>query len=285
MWNSAESSPVQITVKAVAKKVRLKKVRLFDKATAGGKVKPGNADVTVQLLRKGKTVGTRTVKAKQGKFAARFPIRKPGKYHASVTVARAGLTADEASSASHKTPLPGLGYKSQGVFVRLLEKRLNKLNYRAPRSGRHFNYHTADAVMAFHKVQGLARFTNVTEKTWRKLANPKRPKPKLKKKRRHVEVDQSRQVFYLVKNGRITDIVHASTGAGNATRNGRFKVYKKGGEGRQFYPSYFDGARAFHAWDEVPPQRASHGCIRLPWWAAKWYWKNTPVGTPVLIYG
>jgi N-acetylmuramoyl-L-alanine amidase len=54
--------------------------------------------------------------------------------------------------------------------------------------------------------------------------------------------------------------------------------------GRLYYPSYFDGLRAIHGWPDVPPSPRSHGCARVPMWAAKWIYRQVSLGTQVRIY-
>jgi lipoprotein-anchoring transpeptidase ErfK/SrfK len=83
------------------------------------------------------------------------------------------------------------------------------------------------------------------------------------------------------------EIVHVSTGAGGATRDGVFNVHRKiagYSPGRLYYPSYFDGNRAVHGWPEVPPTPASHGCVRVPYWVAKWIHGIMHYGMQVRVY-
>jgi peptidoglycan hydrolase-like protein with peptidoglycan-binding domain len=173
---------------------------------------------------------------------------------------------------------------AHGRHVEALEKRLRALHYYLTGIDDTFDAMTADAVMAFKKVQGLTRDGVVTHATWRALADPYVPAPHNQGPGFHVEVDQTRQVFYAVDGGQITNIIMVSTGADGLTEDGTFHIYKRGGYGREYYPGYFDGARAFHAWPDVPAYAASHGCVRLPFWAAPWYWEHTEVGTDVFIY-
>jgi lipoprotein-anchoring transpeptidase ErfK/SrfK len=107
-------------------------------------------------------------------------------------------------------------------------------------------------------------------------------------KRFHFEVDQAHQVLYAVEDGEITDILHISTGKPSTpTHDGSFRVYSKIAGltgGGLYYPSYFDGLRALHGYVEVPTYAASHGCVRIPYWNAKWVYRHAPIGTPVIVY-
>jgi len=51
-----------------------------------------------------------------------------------------------------------------------------------------------------------------------------------------------------------------------------------------YYPSYFSDGIAIHGNPEVPSTPASHGCIRVPMFAAKTVSRKLPVGTIVLVY-
>jgi hypothetical protein len=264
--------------------VRLSPVRLFGRAHVAGRVGPYRTDghATVTVWRGRKIVDEATVRA--ARFARTFRVRTPGVYRASVTYSAPGLIAVSDSSRRRTAALPRLAVGSHGSAVRRLEGGLAALDYYLTGVDSYFDQATADAVLAFHKVQGLERASAAGPATWRSLMSPIRPRARSGSAGHHVEVDQTRQVLYTVDDGQITDIVHISTGANGATRDGHWTVYKKGGRGREYYPSYFDGRRAFHIWPEVPAYAASHGCVRLPGWTAEWYWATTPIGTEVHIY-
>jgi peptidoglycan hydrolase-like protein with peptidoglycan-binding domain len=171
--------------------------------------------------------------------------------------------------------------------VKLLEQRLIQLGYYLPGADRVFDTKTYDAVIAFNKVQRSARVGTVSPATWRALADPVRPKPRLATKRFHIEIDQTRQVIFVVDKAKVRWILHTSTGAGGITHDGDFNVARKlGGTsgGGLYYPSYFDGLRAIHGWPEVPTYPASHGCSRVPMWAAQWIYSLAELGTRVVVY-
>jgi lipoprotein-anchoring transpeptidase ErfK/SrfK len=74
------------------------------------------------------------------------------------------------------------------------------------------------------------------------------------------------------------------------TPRGRFVVYEKtygwedGKLGSVYYANYITGGVAIHGYLSVPNQPASHGCIRIPMFAAKEVSTMLPVGTIVLVY-
>ncbi len=222
-------------------------------------------------------------------FRATIPIERWGIYRAQATFE--GDTDHAPATATSeprkvRTP-PPVRQGSRGEWVLTLERRLIELNYHLKRPNQGFDYRTADAVLAFHKVNGMGRGEAVTKATWKRLADPRTPKPKAKRPKEHIEVDQTKQVLYVVKNNRVTDILHVSTGAGAATRNGTFTFHREVNGysgGGLYYPTYFDGLRAIHGWPEVPTYNASHGCVRLPMWAAKWAFDLVELGDKIRIY-
>jgi hypothetical protein len=290
VWGTAESEPVSVGVHAVVK-VSLGAVRLFDRALATGTVRPLHPGgvVGVSLIRAGRVVARRdaTIRA-NGSFSVRFPIDAPGSYRARARFDDDDHLPGADASGRRTTPLPSLREGSHGVYVRLLERRLVQLNYRLVGVDRSFDHRTADAVMAFRKVQRMTRTGTVDEAVWRALADPIVPRPLLDRRALHVEVDQSRQVLLVVEDREVIHIIHVSTGKPSTpTRNGLFRIrYKVPGytPKRLYYASFFDGQRAIHGWPDVPPYAASHGCVRVPYWHAKWIFRMTPVGTPVKVY-
>jgi lipoprotein-anchoring transpeptidase ErfK/SrfK len=289
-WNGVKSASVRVRVRAVVR-VGLGGVLLFGNAVAKGKVRPidPGARVEVILVRGNTPVARRLVPMnRRGKFKTKFYVAKPGAYRARAVFDDDDHLPGKAVSQASKTPMPYLRAGSRGLVVFLLERRLVALHYRLAGVDKRFDFRTADAVMAFRKVQGLARVNTVDTKVWHKLAFPRHPKVRLKAKGRHVEVNQSLQVLYVVVDGKIAYIIHVSTGKPSTpTRDGSFRVWGKiaGYSGHHlYYPSYFDGQRAIHGWTEVPPYAASHGCVRIPYWNAIWMFGLDPIGTRVLVY-
>lgn len=289
-WGGASSEPVVVEVRAFLS-LRMSAARLFGTVRVRGEVGPARPGqpVTVTLLRKGREVETRAVEqGPRGGFVAEFRVMDPGRYRARAAFAANDLLRDAVVSGSSSTPLPRLREGSRGVFVELLEERLVELHYRlvGARDGR-YDFRTADAIVAFHKVQRMDRTFVVEAATWRALADPAVPRPKHEGAGLHFEVDQTRQVLYTVEDGKVTNVLHVSTGAGGATRDGSFRVFRKiagYSPNRLYYPSYFDGLRALHGWTEVPTYAASHGCVRIPYWNATWVYGLAAYGTRVVVY-
>ena len=286
---AAKSTFVPIKVAAIVK-LSMGKVNLFDRAKTRGSVKPAQPGkkAVVRLYRNGKLAQRKKVRLQDGRrFRAGFDIRKPGSFKAKVTFGTADLKSGSDASAKRRTKLPSLSLGSRGGYVKRLEKRLIQLGYVIPVADRSFSVTTRDALYAFNKIQRRARTGNVTQSTWRVLSTPKKPTPRSRSPRNHIEIDQTRQVIMWVRKGKVKWILHTSTGAGGATRDGVFRVFREihgYSPGRLYYPSYFDGLRAIHGWPEVPNYPASHGCARIPMWAAVWANNNAPIGKVVRVY-
>jgi peptidoglycan hydrolase-like protein with peptidoglycan-binding domain len=288
-WVAAVSDPVRMKVRPILH-VSIGPVRLFGPTRVQGRLRPIHRGerVNVALRRNGKVVKRRAVSLHEGRsFSTRFDIGNPGSFAAVARFNDADHAVTGAASASRATPLPSLSRGSRSVYVRLLERRLRSLGYYLPRADRTYDSKTYGAVIAFNKVQRRLRSGNVSESTWRALADPRRPRARSRARGFHIEIDQTKQVVYTVRRGRVRNVLHTSTGAGSATRDGSFRVFRKVNGysgGGLYYPSYFDGLRAIHGWREVPTHPASHGCARVPMWAAKWIYGKAELGTRVLVY-
>ncbi|HKE58399.1 MAG TPA: L,D-transpeptidase family protein [Pyrinomonadaceae bacterium] len=160
---------------------------------------------------------------------------------------------------------------------------------------------TREALIAFQKIEGMEITGRLTRRDVDAIESAEPPQPK-DPGYRHVEVDLDRQVLILVNDeGTVDKILPVSTGSGKKfnekgikgtayTPRGRFRVYgkasgwKKSPLGLLYYPSYFSDGIAIHGNPEVPSTPASHGCIRVPMFAAKTVSRKLPVGTIVLVY-
>jgi L,D-transpeptidase catalytic domain/Putative peptidoglycan binding domain len=289
-WLDFTSERVMVRVRPVAT-VRLGKIKPFARTTVRGNVRPWMSDGAVQLKlnRFGKTVSKRTVRLKNGRwFRTKLYVPKAGSYRAKAIVKSAHHARETARSAARSAAMPRIDLGDRNEYVKMLEKRLRALGYYLPRADRFYDFRTRDAVIAFNKAQRRARVgTYVDAATWKKLQNPRRPKPRHKKPGMHIEIDQTRQLLFVVKKKKVKWILHTSTGAGGATRDGAWRVHRKlaGYSGnRLYYPSYFDGLRAIHGWPEVPTYNASHGCSRVPMWSATWIYGKADIGTRVFVY-
>ena len=183
--------------------------------------------------------------------------------------------------------VPYLRQGAHGPSVLILERRLAQLRYALSGVDTYFSYDTADAVVAFQKVHGLARTGLVDPTFWRRLQAAHAPFPRYRSPDRHIEVDKTRQVLFQVVAGRVVRVVHVSTGATGNTPIGHWRVYSKVPgflPSGMFYSSFFIGAFAIHGYPSVPPYPASHGCVRTPMWIAPTLFASNDYGETVDIY-
>lgn len=157
------------------------------------------------------------------------------------------------------------------------------------------------ALVAFQKVEGRERTGRLTPAELQALRTAGRPTP-METGYAHIEADLGRQVLFVVDDsGAVTRVLPISSGSGEeftsegwtrraVTPTGRFKVYRKVDGWRKaplgpiFYPNYFLSGVAIHGSSSIPTKPASHGCIRIPVYAAKEFSEITPTGTVVLVH-
>ncbi len=181
------------------------------------------------------------------------------------------------------------------------EQRLADLGFWTGRIDGRWDVASRHALIAFQKVEGLKRTGQLTRAHFEILLNATRPAPR-ETGQAHVEVDLVRQVLFIVDDtGTVTKILPVSTGNGKVfvsqgwardaiTHPGRYKVFlklsgwKKSPLGMLYYPVYFMWGTAIHGYSSVPVKPASHGCIRIPMFAAKDFYKTTPMGMPVIVH-
>jgi peptidoglycan hydrolase-like protein with peptidoglycan-binding domain len=177
---------------------------------------------------------------------------------------------------------------SRGLAVRALQNRLAELGYLTPVNG-FFNSSTSRAVLAFRKVNGMARTTSANGAVFRKLARggggfhvryPSAGK--------HVEFDWSRQVLVLARGATPQKILHASSGKPTTpTVFGKFHFYSKTpgfNSHGMYFSNYFIGGYAIHGYAGVPNYPASHGCIRIPIPSAIAVYKWISLGDTIYVY-
>jgi len=181
------------------------------------------------------------------------------------------------------------------------EQRLSDLGYWTGPVDGVLDNATRHALIAFQKVERRKRTGKLTIEELQALRNAGRPGPR-ESGYAHIEVDLDRQVLFIVDdNGTITKILPVSTGTGQLfteggrtrrayTPRGRFTVdrkiagWRKSPLGLLYYPSYIFKGIAIHGAPSVPTSPASHGCIRVPMFAAHELSEMTPTGTVVLVY-
>jgi len=209
------------------------------------------------------------------------------------------LTASQSTAIGTKNRKRDAGLNR--IETNEVERRLSEMGYWTGPVDGVIDGITRTALVAFQKWEGrnvTSRFTRDDLEAVRNATSPQARDTGYK----HVEVDIDRQVLLLIDSeGAVSRVLPVSTGSGQHynekgnrglayTPRGRFRIYskafgwKKSALGLLYYPNYFSDGLAIHGNPSVPPQPKSHGCIRIPMFAAREVSKLLPVGTIVLIY-
>jgi peptidoglycan hydrolase-like protein with peptidoglycan-binding domain len=184
--------------------------------------------------------------------------------------------------------------------IKEAERRLAELGYWTGKVDGLPDTATRAALIAFQKWEGRAITGELTSEECEAIRNGSAPQAR-DGAYAHVEVDLHRQVLLIVDDEGAVRVLPVSTGSGREflyegqtsiayTPRGRFVIYEKGVgwednvPGSMYYANYISGGIAIHGYLSVPTQPASHGCIRIPMFAARELSRLTPRGTIVLIY-
>ena len=184
--------------------------------------------------------------------------------------------------------------------IKEAEQRLVSLGYWAGRIDGVFDVASRQALIAFQKWEGRPITGKLNAEELEALRTSLAPKPR-DPDYEHVEVDVNRQILMVVGEDGGVKVLPVSTGNDEKfmsdgqesvayTPRGRFVVYDKsygwenGQLGSVYYANYITGGVAIHGYETVPTKPASHGCIRIPMFAAREVSKLLPLGTIVLVY-
>jgi len=181
------------------------------------------------------------------------------------------------------------------------KRRLAELGYWLDAQAEGVDASLRHALIAFQKIEGRPRTGMLTQEELQVLRAAHRPAPRAAVAP-HIEIDLFRQVLFVVDVGNTSlRILPVSTGSGKyfteggVTRRaitplGRFTIqhkiagWRKSPLGLLYYPNYIHGGIAIHGNPSVPAQPASHGCIRIPMFAAKEFSELAAVGLEVFVY-
>ena len=196
----------------------------------------------------------------------------------------------------------GSGRQDIGIEERRwAEQRLWDLGYWAGPIDGKLDSNSRHALIAFQKVEGRPRTGKLTRTELEALQKASRPQPRYSGYA-HVEIDLTRQVLFVIdETGSVNRILPVSSGnerryvdRGQVQRahtpRGTFNVLRKingwriSSLGLLYYPSYIVNGVAVHGSPSVPAQPASHGCIRVPMFAARELSGLMPIGIEVIVY-
>lgn len=188
-----------------------------------------------------------------------------------------------------------------GQDVLEAEQRLAELGYWTGPVDGQFDSASRHALIAFQKVERRACTGKLTPDELEAMRGARRPSP-VETSGFHVEVELRRQVLFVVdSSGTVSKVLPVSSGSGRlftsegwtrraVTPTGRFSAshkiagWRKSPLGLLYYPVYILDGIAIHGNPSVPTVPASHGCIRIPMFAAKAFSEMMPVGTRVLVH-
>jgi N-acetylmuramoyl-L-alanine amidase len=278
-----ESSPVALAVLPSLTALFEGTSTLGGSLVLAGRLQPARAGT----LRRTIGAGTSWVRVgPSGRFRIVLPTNRPGLLTVKVMLAPAAGYAAKSATKRRRIALPYLARGSSGGSVRLLERMLRDRHYAIPRVDSAYGYDTVEAVWAFQKVYRLRRTGRVTPALWRLLGRVGAPAARVRRGD-HIEVDKTRQVLFEVRDGRVVSVLHVSTGATSNTPVGAWHVYSKlhgyNALG-MYYSLFFRGGFAIHGYHSVPPFPASHGCVRIPIWAAYSLFSRWTYGATVRVF-
>jgi N-acetylmuramoyl-L-alanine amidase len=270
-----------------------------------GRAAPVRAGQRVQLQRRAGSRWTRvrtTRLTSSGRFAIAYVPRSAGNHDLRIVKLADAVHAASTSrtfhvTATNRTLRPGMS----GADVRALQRQLVRLHYDVGSVSGRYGYDTLHAVVPFQKVNRLARDGVVGPVVRARLGMSRVPRMRERRRGWHIEVDLTRQVIMLAKNGAVVRIVDTSSGNGRPyfvdgrryianTPTGRFAITRKingmrvSRLGQLWRPAYFYRGYAIHGSKSVPPQPASHGCLRVTNPAQDRMFTLWRIGTPVWIF-
>jgi hypothetical protein len=180
------------------------------------------------------------------------------------------------------------------------EHELSKRGYWTGAIDGRFDPATRSALIAFQKWEGRPITGELTLPELEAIRASTSPHAR-ENGYAHVEVDLDRQVLLIINDLGSVRVLPISSGNGKPfmdegqesiahTPRGRFLVYDKvagwetGAFRGMYYSNYISGGVAIHGYASVPTEPASHGCIRIPIFAAREVSRLLPIGTIVLVY-
>jgi cell wall hydrolase len=220
-----------------------------------------------------------------------------------ITAAAAAETVAQRNSKSSTRPARKQAQASiTRSEVREAEQLLADLGYWTGTIDGRMDQASRQALIAFQKIEGRLPRGQLTRDELEALRGASRPQARDRSLAAHVEVDLSRQVLFIIDSrGQVSKVLSISSGNGEeftsegwtrsaVTPKGRFKVHnkidgwRKSPLGMLYYPVYFLSGIAIHGSPSVPAYPASHGCIRIPLFAAKEFSEIIPIGTWIIVH-
>jgi lipoprotein-anchoring transpeptidase ErfK/SrfK len=178
-------------------------------------------------------------------------------------------------------------FGSSRAAVATLQTRLAALGFWNAGADGGYGLTTRQSVMAFQKWKGLPATTVVDNATAIAL-NTEMCRPAAGRSGDLLEVDKTKQIAFVVRNGKVQYVFNVSTGNGKSydeedqksagrrvigialTPSGTYRTYREhdtaryeGDLGTLYRPKFVVGGIAVHGSPSIPNYPASHGCIRV----------------------
>lgn len=212
--------------------------------------------------------------------------------------------------AATPSPLNAVGTRSGGETARV-QQRLLDLGFWLSGADGEYGLTTRQAVMAFQKYVGIEASGSVDATTANYLGTFHARARGWADAGSLVEIDKTRQLVFIVKDGMTQWVFNTSTANGGTytepdrntpgeeitgtaiTPDGVFEVNRErpegwweGDLGEIYRPKYFNGGIALHGSNSVPNYPASHGCVRLSVAAMDFVWDSgiVPMGETVWVH-
>jgi L,D-transpeptidase catalytic domain len=249
------------------------RAEIMQKVPVSGTLAPfvAGEEVKVSFYLDGRQLFSRNLPVRKaggkGVFKTSIEVRENGKYAvAAKHVATPQLGPDETVRKSWKVTFPALRRGQCGDVVVGFKKAMRKMGYIA-NDGRCFGGKTARGVLAYRKVNDMARSTRAGKGLVKKVFSGKGGyNVRYPKAGEHLEAPLSKQVLVFIKDGKPFAIYPISSGKSSTpTVTGHFEFirtepgYNSHG---MYYSWYFYGGYAVHGYNSVPDYPASHGCLR-----------------------
>ncbi len=215
------------------------------------------------------------------------------------------LDANAQSSRARRVTLPATKTKVKPITaneIKAAKEKLAALGFWITKDPDSYR----QAIIAFQKVTDLKRTGKLSRADFEAIQNASEFAPKetknLEENKLRIEVDLRRQVLFVINHeNKIQRILTISSGNDKEFKSegfvrdaitpvGRFKFYnkikgwRKSALGLLYYPNYFLSGLAIHGSKFVPPYPDSHGCIRIPMFAAEDFYRLAEIGVEVLVY-
>jgi L,D-transpeptidase catalytic domain len=250
------------------------RAQIYSTVPAIGTVEPfvAGQKIDVSFYLNGHRVQHQKVKVSKGKggvgsFRAKIRIEEAGKHAVSAKhVATPALGADSTVRKSWKVSFPALRQGQCGEVVVGFKKAMRAMGYIA-NSGRCFGDKTGRGVLAYRKVNGMARSMRAGKGlVKRAFAGRGEYEVVHPNAGEHVEVPLSKQVLVFAKGDEPFAVYPVSSGKPSTpTVTGHFTFIRQEpgyNSHGMYYSFYFYGGYAVHGYESVPDYPASHGCIR-----------------------